>query len=83
MNTHEIATISGLAAAWRLGADYPFAENELAVLQFDLYLSLIHGKNRICGSRGWVFPLALFPIWVVFAVLVAGIAMLLMGLFAR
>ena len=45
VNTHEIAVISGFAAAFRLGAKYPFeAEDDLG--QFDLYLSLIHGTKR-------------------------------------
>jgi len=46
VNTHEIAAISGFAAAYRLGAEYPFVDDELAVMQFDLYLSLIHGCKR-------------------------------------
>ena len=46
INTHEIATISGLAAAARLGAPYPFAHDKLAVQQFDQYLAVIHGKRR-------------------------------------
>merc|ERR1712071_368198 len=48
VNTHEIAVISGFAAAYRLGAPYPFenSKNELAVMQFDMYLSLIHGIRR-------------------------------------
>lgn len=43
-NTHEIATISGLAAAYRLGAAYPFASDTLATKQFQTYLRFIHGK---------------------------------------
>lgn len=46
VNTHEIACISGLAAAYRIGAPYPFGDDELAALQFDTYLSLIHGAKR-------------------------------------
>jgi len=42
-NTHEIAVISGLAAAERLGALYPFADDELATMQFDLYLKIAYG----------------------------------------
>lgn len=45
-NTHEIACISGLAAAHRLGAPYPFENDELAVKQFDLYLSFVYGVQR-------------------------------------
>ena len=43
VNTHECATISGLAVAHRLGAPYPFAADPLAKKQFDQYLHLIHG----------------------------------------
>eukprot|EP00398_MALV-I-01_sp_L67-1_P000655 gene655-480_t len=32
--------------AYQLGAEYPFESDELALLQFDLYLSLIHGSQR-------------------------------------
>lgn len=45
-NTHEIAVISGLCAAHRLGATYPFSDNQLANKQFDLYLNMIHGVNK-------------------------------------
>lgn len=43
VNTHEIAVISGLAAAHRLGATYPFAHDRLAHKQFQTYLTLAHG----------------------------------------
>lgn len=46
VNTHESAVISGLAAAHRLGATYPFAHDALATKQFDQYLRFIHGKSR-------------------------------------
>uniref|UniRef100_A0A2C9K765 Amine oxidase domain-containing protein n=1 Tax=Biomphalaria glabrata TaxID=6526 RepID=A0A2C9K765_BIOGL len=49
INTHEIAVISGLAAAHRIGADYPFAKDELARKQFEQYLLMIHGKPRKYG----------------------------------
>lgn len=42
-NTHEIAVMSGLAAAERLGAKYPFGHDKLATQQFDTYLKLAHG----------------------------------------
>jgi predicted NAD/FAD-binding protein len=45
-NTHEIACISGLAAAHQLGALYPFEKDALAVKQFDLYMNFIHGECR-------------------------------------
>lgn len=38
MNTHEIAIISGLAVAERLGAPYPFQDDKLALKQFETYL---------------------------------------------
>lgn len=46
VNTHEIAVISGLAAAWRLGAPYPYADDELAASQFDALLFVAHGRLR-------------------------------------
>lgn len=45
-NTHELATISGLAVADRLGAPYPFADDQLAADQFDTFMWLAHGKRR-------------------------------------
>ena len=42
-NTHEIATMSGLAAADRLGAPYPFAGDELALKQYKTYFRMAHG----------------------------------------
>jgi len=46
VNTHEIAVISGLAAAHRLGATYPFFERDaLASKQFRTYMSLSHGVS--------------------------------------
>eukprot|EP01094_Clydonella_sp_ATCC50884_P001976 TRINITY_DN11513_c0_g1_i1.p1 TRINITY_DN11513_c0_g1~~TRINITY_DN11513_c0_g1_i1.p1 ORF type:complete len:558 (-),score=142.62 TRINITY_DN11513_c0_g1_i1:152-1825(-) len=47
INTHEIAIISGLAVAHRLGAPYPFDSDPLAAQQFDLYLEKVHGVSRI------------------------------------
>jgi hypothetical protein len=46
VNAHELAIISGTAAAYKLGADYPkeLYENEFARLCFRLYLLLAHGK---------------------------------------
>ena len=52
VNTHEIAIISGLAAAYRLGADYAFADDQLAADQFDLFLSINHGRRRKRVSPG-------------------------------
>jgi len=48
-NTHEIAVISGLAVADRLGAPYPFGDDPLAAQQFDTYLRYIHGASRAPG----------------------------------
>jgi predicted NAD/FAD-binding protein len=45
-NTHEMAVISGLAVAVRLGAKYPFESDELASKQFDQYLKFSHGFKR-------------------------------------
>lgn len=42
-NTHEIAVMSGLAAADRIGAPYPFHHDKLARTQFMTYLRLAHG----------------------------------------
>jgi len=42
VNTHEIAVISGLAVAHRLGAPYPFKEDPLAFSQFATFLSVAH-----------------------------------------
>jgi predicted NAD/FAD-binding protein len=54
VNAHELAVISGLAAAYTLGASYPksLEEDAFALLCFRLYLLLSHGvwykkgKNR-------------------------------------
>eukprot|EP00898_Chlorokybus_atmophyticus_P005451 jgi/Chlat1/5907/Chrsp4S09095 len=46
-NTHEMAVVSGLAAAHQLGArPYPFADDDLARQQFNQYLTLAHGVLR-------------------------------------
>jgi predicted NAD/FAD-binding protein len=42
-NMHEIAIVSGLAAAERLGAPYPFRDDPAAGRQFDLYRRIVHG----------------------------------------
>eukprot|EP00871_Galdieria_phlegrea_P000118 jgi/Galph1/1106/GphlegSOOS_G5905.1 len=43
-NIHEVAIISGVAAAYRLGADYPFPVEEKAKKQFFSFLRLLHGQ---------------------------------------
>ena len=50
VNTHEIATISGLAAAARIGAPYPFGYDKLAKKQFDGYSFVVHGKVFTKGT---------------------------------
>lgn len=42
-NTHEIAVMSGLAVADRLGAPHPFPRDALAVQQYQTYFRLAHG----------------------------------------
>ncbi|KAH9519331.1 hypothetical protein Btru_075279 [Bulinus truncatus] len=81
INTHEIAIISGLAAAYRLGADYPFTKDQLAKKQFEQYLLMIHGKPRKCGFNFQTVKSALLA---PFMILFAGFALLiqfLMSLF--
>jgi predicted NAD/FAD-binding protein len=41
-NLHEIAVISGFAAAKRLGASYPFKKDKKAYKYFDLYYKVCH-----------------------------------------
>jgi len=45
-NTHDIAISSGLAAAERLGAPYPFADNALAAATYDTVLGASHLRTR-------------------------------------
>ena len=52
VNTHEVAVMSGLAAAYRLGCPYPFDHDDLARKQFNHYLMMIHGKPRRYGCNG-------------------------------
>ena len=42
-NTHEIAVMSGLAAADRLGAKYPFSHDSFALKQYKTYFKMAHG----------------------------------------
>ena len=46
MNTHEIAVMSGFAAAERLGSTYPFGKDALAVAQYKMYKKIVHGSFR-------------------------------------
>ncbi|XP_052760488.1 uncharacterized protein LOC128203218 [Mya arenaria] len=68
VNTHEAAVMSGLAAAYRLGAPYPFDHDALAKKQFNHYLMMIHGKPRKYGCN--------------VDTLVSGILAVFMGIFA-
>lgn len=45
-NTHEMATMSGLAVAERLGAPYPYVHDTFATKQFDTYMAIVHGVRR-------------------------------------
>lgn len=42
-NTHEVAVMTGLAAADRLGAPYPFGEDKLAASQYQTLFKICHG----------------------------------------
>ena len=53
-NTHEVATISGFAAAHRLGAPYPLEHDALALDQFETYLSVVHGKSLTASASSTV-----------------------------
>ena len=44
---HELAVTSGFAAAYRLGADYPFHGDEDCERLFRLYLMLSHGVRMV------------------------------------
>ncbi|KAI0051275.1 FAD/NAD(P)-binding domain-containing protein [Auriscalpium vulgare] len=45
LNMHELAVTSGFAAAYQLGADYPFKGDEDCQRLFALYLGLSHGSR--------------------------------------
>lgn len=47
LNMHEIAIVSGFSAAYRLGAKYPFADNDDCKRLFALYLGASHGKRMV------------------------------------
>lgn len=68
INTHEIAMISGLAVAHRLGAPYPFHYDALATRQFDQYLLTIHGQPRNSGfNKMTLLSWVLAPLMAIFA----------------
>ena len=50
-NTHDIAISSGLAAAERLGAPYPFAHNAMATATYDTVLGASHLRHRRMFER--------------------------------
>ena len=50
LNMHELAVTSGFAAAYRLGADYPFKGDDDCERLFKLYLALSHGV-RLVSTR--------------------------------
>lgn len=53
VNAHELAIISGMAAAYTLGAEYPaeLEQDGFALLCFRLYLLLSHGVWYRKGSH--------------------------------
>lgn len=59
---HELAVTSGFAAAYRLGADYPFKGDDDCQRLFVLYLALSHGVRMVSLMAGFavtahnVFP---------------------------
>ncbi|EIW75654.1 hypothetical protein CONPUDRAFT_112209 [Coniophora puteana RWD-64-598 SS2] len=55
LNMHEIAVVSGFAAAYQLGADYPFSEDENCKRLFRLYLGLSHGSRMRAEDRKGFF----------------------------
>lgn len=46
VDAHEFAIISGLAAAERLGAGYPFADNKAAADIYRAYMAAVHGRKQ-------------------------------------
>jgi hypothetical protein len=47
LNMHELAVTSGFAAAYQLGADFPFHGDEECERLFKLYLGLSHGSRMV------------------------------------
>lgn len=47
LNMHELAVTSGFAAAYRLGADFPFKGDDECERLFRLYLALSHGFRMV------------------------------------
>lgn len=44
---HELAVTSGFAAAYRLGAEFPFHGDEECERLFRLYLAMSHGVRMV------------------------------------
>lgn len=44
---HELAVTSGFSAAYRLGAKYPFADDDGCSRLFKLYLAASHGMRAV------------------------------------
>ncbi|KAH9895234.1 FAD/NAD-P-binding domain-containing protein [Cubamyces lactineus] len=55
LNMHELAVTSGFAAAYRLGAEYPFHGDEDCERLFRLYLGVSHGSRMRKEDREGVF----------------------------
>lgn len=47
LNMHEIAVVSGFAAAYKLGAKYPFVDDDKSKRLFTLYLALSHASRMV------------------------------------
>lgn len=70
INTHEIAIISGFAAAARVGAAYPFPQDKLAASQFERYMLIVHGRPSRWGfNKESVIAICLKPLMSAFAIL--------------
>ncbi|EME25969.1 hypothetical protein Gasu2_42600 [Galdieria sulphuraria] len=50
-NIHEIAVVSGLAAAYRIGGKYPFEEDDKASHSFASFVRLVHGVEYKPSSK--------------------------------
>ncbi|GAB1522183.1 hypothetical protein RhiTH_005295 [Rhizoctonia solani] len=55
LNMHELAVTSGFAAAYRLGADFPFRGDDDCERLFKLYLALSHGTRARKEDRKGFF----------------------------
>ncbi|KAH9941001.1 FAD/NAD-P-binding domain-containing protein [Amylocystis lapponica] len=55
LNMHELAVTSGFAAAYRLGAEYPFHGDEDCERLFRMYLAMSHGQRMRKEDRKGIF----------------------------